>query len=125
MRESRSHSERRALQALGLARRAGKALVGTRSVREGLTSGDVELVVLATDATENARKRLGVERTADVPVRTAADRTSLGQAVGRGPVAVLGVTDAGLAAKVARLLEDHPSPGEAPRAAAREAITSD
>ena len=96
---------------LGLARRAGWAAVGTRAVREAGRAGRLAAVVLAGDAAENARLRLGgLLGRGDVPLLEVADRARLGAAVGKGPVAVVGVMDAGIAR---RLLATDRAPGVA------------
>lgn len=96
--------ERRALQALGLARRAGRAVVGAGAIREAAADGDLQLVVLAGDATDNALGRLrgALERSGAARVRLGS-RAELGSALGRGPVAAVGVTDRGLAERIRRL----------------------
>ena len=90
---------------LGLARRAGRLCVGSRETRIGLHRGEVRLVILAEDASPRDRERVfrvAVEE--EVPTRVVGDRGSLGAAIGRDAVAVLGIRDAGMAgALVARL----------------------
>lgn len=83
---------------LGLARRAGRAAIGTRAVEEAGREGRLAAVVFATDATENARRRVcGRLSGGTVPCVELADRVRLGAAVGKGPVAVVGLTDTGFA----------------------------
>lgn len=94
---------RRLLEAVGLARRAGALLVGLREVEERLHQGTLPLVILAGDTAHHTREK--VERL----VRNhppglfleLLDRERLGSACGHGPVAVLAVTEAGLARRVA------------------------
>lgn len=100
-------SRRRALDALGLALRAGRAVVGTRSVADAARAGELELVVWAEDASGNARGRISGTLRDAAPVEvTLGDRGALGDAVGRGPVVVVGVSDPGLARKIAGLAGD-------------------
>lgn len=96
--------ERKVLQALGLARRAGRAVVGAGAIREAAADGDLQLVVVARDATDNALGRLrgALERSGAVRVRLGS-RADLGSALGRGPVAAVGVTDRGLAKRIREL----------------------
>lgn len=98
-----------ALQVLGLARRAGRAAVGTGAVKEAASAGELRLVVLARDAGDNAvgRVRGAMERSGAERVRCGT-RDELGSALGRGPVAVVGVTDAGLAERIRRLVDVGP-----------------
>lgn len=106
-----------ALSALGLARRAGRAAVGTRAVREAAAAGRLELLVLARDAGGNARGRLGRSLTeAGAPVLECGTRAALGAALGRGPTVAVGVTDPGLASRIVRALEEKDT-GPGPRVA--------
>lgn len=83
---------------LGLARRAGRLSVGSRETRIGLHRGEVRLVLLAADASPRDRERVTrVAAEEGVPARIVGDRDTLGAAIGRDAVAVLGVRDAGMA----------------------------
>lgn len=62
-------------------------------------SGQLEVLVVAGDASVNAVSRLGPEAR-EVARVTVATRAVLGRALGRGGVAVAGVTDAALAKRV-------------------------
>lgn len=88
----RDPREAEALGLLGLARRAGAVVQGTDGVRKALLSGDLSLVVFASDASEvQLEKVLKVLRHHEVPVRWVSRREVLGHAVGGGPLSVLGV----------------------------------
>lgn len=99
--------ERRALQALGLALRAGRVAVGTRAVKEAADAGELRLLVLARDATDNALGRLrgALERSGAARLRCGT-RADIGEALGRGPVAAVGVTDRSLADRIRTLAPD-------------------
>ncbi len=100
-------SELAALQAVGVARRAGCVAVGTRAVREAGREQRLSVILLARDASANSRERLErVHERSGAEIVTCGDRTSLGAAVGRGPVAALGVTERGLAGLVLETIED-------------------
>jgi ribosomal protein L7Ae-like RNA K-turn-binding protein len=93
--------ERRVLQLIGLARKAGRAAVGTQAVKEAAGRGELALVVVAVDATENARRRLsGLFREADLPVLHFGSRDALGRAVGRDEAVVVGIRDRGLGVRI-------------------------
>jgi len=79
---------------LHLARRGGSLAIGHRAVRMALRRGSCHLVVRAGDAGESLR-RLDTGR---VPVLEIGDRVLLGGWLGRGEVAILGLTDRNLAA---------------------------
>lgn len=107
-REARA-TDAEALGYLGLARRAGRAVVGRRALEDAARAGRLAALVVARDATENGRRRLaGVVRRADVPAVELADRVRLGAAVGKGPVVAVGVTDPALASRLLREAEGAP-----------------
>ncbi len=96
----RTDVERDRLQALGLARRAGRAAVGTRAVLVAARTRRLSALIVARDASPNALDRVrGAIRT--VPIVRCGTRETLGLAVGRGPVAVVGVTDREFARRIA------------------------
>ena len=113
--ERRAGRRERALAALGLTVRSGDAAIGTRAVLEAAAEGELELLVVAEDATDNALHRLrGALRT--VPTVRLGRKGELGRRVGRGPVVAVGVTDRGLAAKIREdAAEGDPSEGTARR----------
>lgn len=101
-------SESDALSLVGLARRAGDALVGTDATRRGLRGGGVRLVLTAEDASRTQLKKvLGLARRKGVPHRVVADRSELGRALGAGPVTAVAVTNPSLAQQI---LEELPGP---------------
>ena len=88
-----------ALRALGMAKRAGFAAVGTRAVLTAARAGDLRAVVVSRDATDNARKRLAIALQR-VPTVELGESGELGAAVGRSRVVVVGLTDDGMAARI-------------------------
>ena len=89
------------MQLVGLARRAGYVVVGTRAVREAASRGEVCVVVVARDATANARKRLlSLSGRPDIEVIECGTRGSLGRAVGREEAVVVGIGDQGLGRRI-------------------------
>jgi ribosomal protein L7Ae-like RNA K-turn-binding protein len=98
---------------LGLARRARALTVGSRETRAGLRRGDVRLVLLAGDGSERDRSRLlRAAREAGTPARIAGSRAELGSSLGRGEVAVCGVTDPHLAAEIRGRLDVDGAPSD-------------
>ncbi len=78
--------------------RARTLTVGSRETRTALHRGEIRLVLLARDGSARDRERLeriAAEQRADA--RVVGTREELGEWVGRGPVAVIGVRDARLA----------------------------
>jgi ribosomal protein L7Ae-like RNA K-turn-binding protein len=101
--------KREALQLLGIARRAGSVVVGTRRTREALRRGGVALVVIAADAAAGQVAKVeGLIRAQGLPRVRMGDRSALGRAVGGPPVSAVAVTDRRLAETIVGALSDHP-----------------
>jgi len=71
--------------ALGLCRRAGKITVGVFLVKEQLHRGSAALVLLASDAAENAEKKIApLAKNKQVPLRRIPlSKEELGKCVGK------------------------------------------
>ncbi len=94
-------AERQVLQLVGLARRAGRAVTGTQAVRDAGRRGELAAVLLAEDATDNARRRVkAILGDPDVAVLTCGTRETLGNAVGRKGAVVVGIADPGFARRI-------------------------
>lgn len=97
----------RVLGLLGIAARAGAVVMGTERVRERIRNGDVRLVVVASDASNNSRaKVLPLLQALRLPYMVAFSRAELGAAVGKSSLSVLAVTRESLAARVAELFKE-------------------
>jgi ribosomal protein L7Ae-like RNA K-turn-binding protein len=95
------------LQLLGLAARAGAVVPGTQQVREAVRAGRVRFALVAQDLTATGRdKVVPLLEGREVSYAVGYTRLALGQAVGRGPLAVVGVTDSGLARRLRVLLAE-------------------
>ena len=101
-------SSDRILSLLGLALRGSRLAVGEEPVEAVARARDARLLLLASDAADNTRRR--VEHFADagqcIWVRIPYTKAELGRAVGRSSAAILAVTDIGLAAAVAHRLAE-------------------
>ncbi|MFO7892970.1 MAG: L7Ae/L30e/S12e/Gadd45 family ribosomal protein [Longimicrobiales bacterium] len=95
------------LQLLGLAARAGAVAPGTARVVAGIRAGEVAFAVVAEDLTATGRAKL-VPLLEREGVRHAVrfTRAQLGRAVGKSPLAAVGVADAGFGDRLAALLGD-------------------
>ena len=96
------------LSTLGLCKRAGLLEVGEEPVEAAARARDVRLLLLASDATENTARRADhfSEMGQCMKLRLPFTKEELGQAMGRGECAILGVTEVGFAAAIARRLAD-------------------
>lgn len=92
---------------LGLAQRAGRLIGGTDAVQKALASGQVRLVLLAEDLSENSQKRFR-QAWAALPPRAKAktnvwrfgDMERLGRAAGKPPRGVWALADENFAAGI-------------------------
>lgn len=103
-------ARRAVLDLLGLAARARAVVGGTEPVRQGAREGSLARVVLAADAAAGQREKLvPLLEARRVPFHVVFTREELGRAVGRGPVAAIGVSDRNLARRVGELIAALPS----------------
>ena len=98
----------RILSLLGLALRGGNLAVGEEPVEAVARARDARVLLLASDAADNTRRR--VEHFAQAGqclwLRLPFTKAELGKAVGRSAAAIVAVTDIGLANAVVRRLAD-------------------
>ena len=94
------------LNLLGLALRGGNLTVGEEPVEAVARARDARLLILASDAADNTRRRIQhfADAGACIWVRVPFTKAELGQTLGRSAVAVCAVTDIGLAAAIAHKL---------------------
>ena len=87
------------LRFLGLMRRAGKLSVGEEGTGQAARAGKAKLILLASDASENARDRAEgfARRGAAALVHLRADKAALASALGVAGGAMAAVCDAGFA----------------------------
>ncbi len=91
---------------LGLARRAGKAELGEESVTTAILCHKARVILLASDAADNTRRKIGsLAGQGNAPVLALPlTKAELGGALGRAACAVVALTDMGLAAAAAEKL---------------------
>lgn len=93
------------LQLVGLAKRAGRLALGEDLVEESIRDHKARVILLASDAGEGTVRRTQKKAGDRVPVlRIAADKATLGGALGRESCAVCALTDLGFASKAAAAL---------------------
>jgi len=89
---------KRAASLLSLASRAGKVASGGDSVEKALQSGECELIIIASEASENTKKKF-INKCHYYEVTTILCGTAeeLGKAIGRGARMVTAINDVGFA----------------------------
>ena len=96
------------LSLLGLSLRGSRLAVGEEPVEAAARARDARVLLLAADAADNTRRR--TEHFADAGqcmwIRVPFTKEELGRAVGRSSVALLAVTDIGLASAIVHKLAD-------------------
>lgn len=94
----------RALERVGLARRAGQVVVGFEQVRAWLRTSQAAVLIAAADGAADGRGKL--RRLApDLPLITAFSRAELGACLGRDEVVHAAVAPGGLAQRLLRDVE--------------------
>lgn len=98
----------KALNLLGLARKAGLAELGEEPVGAAARAGKAYLILVASDASDHSWRRAksfaaGTEQQC---LRLKESKEELGTAVGRTSLAMGAVTDPGMALAVVKALED-------------------
>ena len=89
----------RALDSLGLARRAGQVAMGFDQVRASLRSSSAAVLIAAADSAADGRRKL--RRLApELPVITAFSKAELGAALGRDGIVHVAVAPGGLARRL-------------------------
>ena len=76
-----------------------------RITLEAIKKNKVKLVFLASDASENTRKRIKDKCSyRDIPVSEELDRLQIGNAIGKDERVVIGITDEGFSQSMLKLL---------------------
>ena len=95
------------LSLLGLATRAGDVVSGEFMVEKCVKSGKAQLVVVATDASENTRKSFtNMCSFYNVPIVFYSDRDSLGKCIGKEFRVSVAVRNEGFANGILKILKD-------------------
>lgn len=100
-------NDKKALSILGLAQKARAVASGNFQVEEAVRSGAAKLVIIATDASENAKRDISnITFHYGVPVYEFGDRGTLGYAIGKQERVTAAILSEGLAASFAKALEE-------------------
>jgi ribosomal protein L7Ae-like RNA K-turn-binding protein len=90
--------KRKIMGLVGLGLRGRLAVVGVQQVRDSAKRGRLKVALVARDASQNSLDKItGLLAGREVPVIDVFSAAELGAVAGREAVAVVGVTDAGLA----------------------------
>ncbi|HEX9461800.1 MAG TPA: RNA-binding protein [Alphaproteobacteria bacterium] len=88
--------QRRCIEGLGLARRAGQAVAGFEQVRVWRDRGRCAALVMAADASPDGRRKLA----GDLPVAAALSAEELGSAFGRDALTYVGLAPGEIAKRI-------------------------
>ena len=108
MQKNARSKEKQALSLLGMCKKAGRLICGLPLVCDGLREGRVCLAVYAGKAAENSVKRVCDKAKSSGAEALAVQVTAeeLAHAVGKtGAVAAVGITDAGFARALTKILD--------------------
>ena len=91
---------------LGLATRAGKVVSGDDSTLLDLKKGNIKLIIVAEDASENTKKLFKDKASyRNIPYVYFSNKLQLGYVIGKAPRATLGLKDINFANKILELME--------------------
>lgn len=97
--------DKKVLSYLGLARRAGKTASGEFQTEESVRKGKARLVIIASDASDNTKKKFGnMCEWHHVRMVICSDKTTLGSCIGCGSRSSVALLDPGLADAVTKAL---------------------
>ena len=96
----------KALSMISLATKAGKTASGEFCTEKDVKCGTAELVIVATDASENTKKKFqNMCEFYEVPIYFYGDKDTLGHAMGKQFRASLAITDEGFAKGIRKHIE--------------------
>lgn len=99
-------NKNKVLSMLGLSTKAGKVVTGEFSTEKAVKTGKAYLVIVASDASDNTKKKFrNMCNYYEVVMKEYSDKDSLGQACGKESRASLAITDEGLAKAVSKQIE--------------------
>ncbi len=97
----------RVLSLLGLAARGRNLVSGEFSTEKAVKEGKAQLVIVSTDASDNTKKLFTDKcNYRDIPIYYYSEKEKLGKAIGKSMRTSIAVTDPGMAANIAKHLED-------------------
>ncbi len=104
------NSKNRMMSLIGLATRAGKTASGEFSTEKTVKNGQAKLVVIASDASDNTKKKFSNMCTYyQVPYLITSDKEALGHCMGKEYRASLAVSDENFANAILKAAKDSPN----------------
>ena len=96
------------LNFLGLAMRAGKVKTGESVIVNEIKKGNLKLVIVANDASDNTAKLITDKcKSYKVPFRKFGNRNEFGIALGKGERVNVGITVPGFAKKLLSMIDEY------------------
>ena len=104
--DSQSSLQKKPLNLLGMAKKAGLLAIGSESVKMSVREGKVKLIALASDTSEGSARQLrySAENYGTICVDTPYTKFEFGNVTGRGSPGTVGFLDLGLAAEFMKKL---------------------
>ena len=97
----------RFIQLLGITTKAGKTVSGEFMVEQSIKNGEVYLVIIAENASDNTKKHFSdMCRYRNIPVVFACSKEELGKSTGKTTRTSVGILDKGLADKLISTLRE-------------------
>lgn len=95
---------------LGLAAKAGKLVSGEEACEKALKSGKVELVLIASNASENTQKKMSdMCSFRSVKAKIFGEKGKLGKYIGKENRSAVAVLDHGFASRLTEMIENNES----------------
>jgi len=97
----------KALRMLGLARRAGKLVLGSDASADAVRGGKAYIVVVAEDASDRTKKLLHNKcHSFHVPLYEFSDCETLGMKLGKSAISVIAVSDKSFAKAISDIFDN-------------------
>lgn len=91
---------------LGMANRAKKIVSGEEIVRNSIRKGEVLLLIISEDASNNTKKRfINTSTYYNVTYVFLGEKNNLGNSIGKSERAVIGITDKGFSDKILKMVD--------------------
>jgi len=98
-------NEQRVIALLGFAQKAGRLASGEVAVEQAVRNGKAKLILVAADASDNARKNyLDMAKYYNIACQETLSKDQFGTAIGKPPRAAVAITDAGFTKAISTAL---------------------